>query len=75
MAVLLTSVACVISGFASGWVFASSYSVWSVRGVINRQQRELIRLREEVAALQQRLYEPPDATGTRLQGTAKGSST
>ncbi|WP_046469016.1 hypothetical protein [Allosalinactinospora lopnorensis] len=68
MAILLTAVACFISGLAAGCVFGSSYSAWSMRGVVNRQQRELIRLREEIAVLQGLLYAPPASRGGRLEG-------
>ncbi|KIH98278.1 hypothetical protein LP52_14030 [Streptomonospora alba] len=51
MAVLIVSIAALVCGFAAGWVFMSSYSAWEMSRIVNRQQREIIALREHNAEL------------------------
>ncbi|GAA1760749.1 MULTISPECIES: hypothetical protein [Streptomonospora] len=55
MAVLIVAIAALVCGFAAGWVLTSSYSAWEMGRIVNRQQREIIALREHAAELAQNM--------------------
>ncbi|MUL42078.1 hypothetical protein FZ103_12975 [Streptomonospora sp. PA3] len=51
MAVLIVAAAAFVCGFAAGWVLTSSYAAWEMNRIVNRQQREIVELREYAAEL------------------------
>lgn len=51
MAVLLTAVACFLGGFVAGWVITSSHATWTMSRLVDRKQREIRGLEDEVVLL------------------------